>query len=67
MLFRSLGKKRWNKRVREVIATIEPCFNYRKLYIGGGNAKHLAKEKLPENVTIVDNVAGLLGGIRLWQ
>jgi polyphosphate glucokinase len=61
-----IGKKRWNKRVREIIATVEPCFNYRRLYLGGGNAKRLEKEGLPENVTIVDNVAGLLGGIRLW-
>jgi polyphosphate glucokinase len=63
---KKIGKKRWNRRVRQVIATLEPIFNYRRLYIGGGNAKHLVKEGLPETVTVVDNVAGLLGGIRLW-
>jgi polyphosphate glucokinase len=62
-----IGKKRWNKRVRQVIAQLDPIFNYRQLYIGGGNAKFVDKEGLPDNVTIVDNVAGLLGGIRLWQ
>jgi polyphosphate glucokinase len=62
-----IGNKRWNKRVREVVAQLEPIFNYRRLYVGGGNAKHVDKAALPENVTVVDNMAGLLGGIRLWQ
>jgi len=60
------GKARWNKRVLAAVAQIERLFNYRKLYIGGGNVKHLDKTKLPENVVVVDNLAGLLGGIRLW-
>lgn len=64
---KAAGKKKWNKRVRQAIAQMEALFNYRKLYIGGGNTKHLDKEGLPENVTVVDNVAGLTGGIRLWQ
>jgi polyphosphate glucokinase len=64
---KAAGKKKWNKRVRQAIAQLDATFNYRKLYIGGGNAKHLDKEGLPENVVLVENVAGLLGGIRLWQ
>jgi polyphosphate glucokinase len=63
---KKIGNKRWNRRVREVIAQVEPIFNYRKLYLGGGNARHVKPEGLPENVQIVDNVAGLLGGIKLW-
>lgn len=63
---KKIGNKRWNKRVREVIAQLEPIFNYRKLYVGGGNARRLKTEGLPENVQIVDNVAGLLGGMKLW-
>jgi polyphosphate glucokinase len=61
-----VGKKKWNKRVEEVIEQIQPIFNPRRLYLGGGNAKKL-KIKLPENVTITENVAGLLGGIALWH
>jgi len=61
-----IGKERWNKRVRKIIEQIEPIFNYRRLYIGGGNARHIDASRLPENVTIVDNLAGLLGGIKLW-
>ena len=60
------GKKRWTKRVLEVIAQLEPILNYRVLYLGGGNSRHLTVDDLPKNVIIVDNVAGLLGGIRLW-
>jgi polyphosphate glucokinase len=61
-----IGNQRWNKRVRRMIAQLEPIFNYRRLYIGGGNARHLETDRLPENVTVVDNMAGLLGGIKLW-
>ncbi|MCE9573570.1 MAG: ROK family protein [Deltaproteobacteria bacterium] len=61
-----VGKKKWNKRVRKVIAQVLPIWNPRRLYLGGGNAKHL-KGDLPPEVAIVANVAGLLGGIALWR
>lgn len=61
-----LGKKKWNKQVAEVLAQILPIWNPRRLYIGGGNAKHLRVD-FPPHVRVTDNVAGLLGGIRLWD
>ena len=61
-----VGKKRWNKRVRRVIDQIIPVWNPRRLYVGGGNAKHL-KGDLPEIVTVTSNIAGLMGGIALWH
>ncbi len=64
---KAMGKRRWNKQVRKAIAQMSALFNYRKLYVGGGNTKHLDREGLPENVVVVENTAGLLGGIRLWQ
>jgi polyphosphate glucokinase len=60
------GPKKWNRRVRKAIVRMEALFNYQRLYIGGGNARLLERESLPGNVTVVDNDAGLLGGIRLW-
>jgi polyphosphate glucokinase len=63
---KKVGKKRWNKRVAEVVAQVLPIWNPRKLYLGGGNAKHL-KLDLPPNVSITPNIAGLLGGIALWN
>jgi polyphosphate glucokinase len=61
----SVGKKKWNRRVARVVAQVDPIWNPRRLYLGGGNSKHLTI-KLPAHVKITANVAGLLGGIALW-
>jgi polyphosphate glucokinase len=61
-----VGKKRWNQHVRQVLDQVQPIFNPRVIYLGGGNAKKL-KGRLPKNVTVTENVAGLLGGIALWR
>lgn len=63
---KKVGNKKWNKRVGQVVAQILPIWNPRVLYIGGGNTKKLTLD-LPLNVKIVPNVAGILGGIRLWE
>jgi polyphosphate glucokinase len=60
-----VGKKKWNKRVVKVIEQALR-FKPRRLFIGGGNAKHLDIERLPPEVTVVPNIAGLLGGPALW-
>jgi polyphosphate glucokinase len=63
---KQVGKKRWRARVAQVIEQLAPILNYRKLYLGGGNSRLLDPGALPENVVVVDNVAGLLGGLKLW-
>jgi polyphosphate glucokinase len=63
---RKIGKKKWNRRVRAVVAQLLPIFNPNKLYIGGGNAKEL-RLALPPHVFVTPNIAGLLGGVALWQ
>jgi len=63
---KKLGNKKWRRRVLGVIASVEPIFNYRRLYLGGGNSAKLDPAELPANVTIVDNKAGILGGLKLW-
>ncbi len=60
-----IGKKRWSARVFEMIAQLEPIFNYDVLYLGGGNAEHI-KGDLPANVKIFSNVEGMAGGVKLW-
>jgi polyphosphate glucokinase len=61
-----IGKKHWNRHVRQVIDQVDPIWNPRRIYVGGGNAKYIT-EKLPPHVKVVANVAGLLGGIELWH
>lgn len=63
---KKIGNKKWNKRVARTIAQILPIWNPRILYLGGGNAKKLTID-LPDSVRRVPNVAGILGGIRLWE
>jgi polyphosphate glucokinase len=61
-----VGRRRWNKRVLDAIRHLEPVFNYRVLYLGGGNSK-LIHFSLPPKVRIIENISGLLGGIYLWE
>ncbi len=61
-----IGKKRWNKRLEKAINSLENLFNCDRIYIGGGEAKKITID-LPEYVTIIPNISGLLGGIALWK
>jgi len=63
---KKIGKKKWSKRLLKAIQILERTFNYDRLYVGGGNAERITV-KLPSNVKIVSNVAGLLGGLALWR
>jgi polyphosphate glucokinase len=63
---RKKGAKKWNKHVREAIETLRDAFYYDRLYIGGGNSRHI-KGSLPANVQMVSNLEGLLGGVMLWR
>jgi polyphosphate glucokinase len=63
---KEVGKKRWLARVDKAIAALDAVFIFDHLYIGGGNAK-LLDHDLGPRVKTVDNVAGILGGIRLWD
>ena len=59
------GDESWQKHVFEAIESLRNLTNFDHLYIGGGNAR-LLDEKLPKDVTIVSNTAGIIGGVRLW-
>lgn len=59
------GKKRWNRMLARAIEQLERTFNFDALYIGGGNSVKV-NLKLPPNVKRVENVLGLLGGVKLW-
>ena len=60
------GKKHWSRRMHKVIDILARVVNYDTLYIGGGNARHIEKP-LPKNVRLTPNIAGITGGLRLWD
>ena len=60
------GKKHWSERVLRVVGILYTLLHYDHLYIGGGDAKHI-EAKLPDNVSIASNDAGLEGGAALWR
>ena len=67
---KKIGDKKWNKRVREMIAYIDTLTIFDHLYIGGGNAPRINRRDLGEvleRITVVDNTAGIMGGIALWS
>jgi len=60
------GAKSWNSRLGKAIDSLSVAFNFDRLYIGGGEVKHI-DIALPENVIVISNLYGLLGGIKLWE
>jgi polyphosphate glucokinase len=48
------------------VGILETVFAYDRLHLGGGNAARI-NVRVGRNARIVNNKAGLLGGIALWQ
>ena len=63
---RAIGTDAWNERLRGFIPTILSLTACDFLYVGGGNARHIAFA-LPKQAKIVSNSAGVTGGVRLWE
>lgn len=63
---KKIGNKEWNKRLRALIPILATVMNYDKLYLGGGNAQRI-RFKLPANVSIVSNDAGMEGSAFVWH
>lgn len=61
-----VGEKRWNRRVLRAVGLVRALLFFDHLYVGGGNSSHV-NISLGDDVSLVDNSAGLLGGIRLWE
>jgi polyphosphate glucokinase len=61
-----VGNGKWQKRVRKAIANMRSLTHFDHLYIGGGNSKHVGFE-LDGDVSLVDNSAGITGGVGLWR
>jgi len=61
------GDEHWMKQVHQAIANMRALCFFDHLYIGGGNSRRLVRDELDDDVTIVDNSAGILGGVKLWE
>ena len=61
-----IGPAKWRRRVARALANFEILFNYDHCYLGGGNARR-ASGHVDPSIVIVDNVAGILGGVKLWE
>lgn len=67
---REIGNARWSRRVRRVVEGLRPVFRWDRLYLGGGNSALIDAENLAllgDDVTIVPNTAGVVGGARAWK
>jgi polyphosphate glucokinase len=67
---KDVGDQRWNTRVVKAIAQLDELLFFDHLFIGGGNARRVRRDGLGdvlEKTTVIDNTAGILGGIRLWE
>lgn len=67
---RRLGDALWSRRVARMIEGLRPVFVWDRLYLGGGNSRHLTQAtvaRLGDDVVIVPNSAALVGGARIWQ
>jgi polyphosphate glucokinase len=61
-----LGNHKWSRRVKLALETMDALVFYDRIYLGGGNSRHITVDLGPK-VKIVDNSAGILGGIKLWD
>jgi polyphosphate glucokinase len=59
------GKKRWRKRVADVVATLAAALEPDYIVLGGGNAAKL--DELPEGSRLGNNDNAFTGGFRLWD
>lgn len=64
---KKIGEAHWNKRVRHAIRNMRALLFFDHLYIGGGNSRRIIRDHLDDDITIIDNAAGILGGIKLWE
>ncbi len=63
---RKIGASHWNRRVKKLIGVLNTVFAYDYLYLGGGNSR-CVEFRLPRNVSLVSNDAGMEGGAFAWS
>ncbi len=67
---RRLGDGVWSRRVRRAVEGLRPVFRWDRVYLGGGNSRRIrpaALAALGDDVVVVPNSAGIVGGVRAWS
>ncbi|WP_223147808.1 MULTISPECIES: ROK family protein [unclassified Actinotalea] len=67
---RRLGDGPWSRRVRRAIEGLRPVVLWDRLYLGGGNGRLVRPAVLAalgDDVVVVPNSAGIVGGVRAWS
>jgi len=59
------GRKKWQRRVEEVVERLVAALKPNDVVLGGGNAKKL--KPLPSGTRLGDNANAFLGGFRIWE
>lgn len=61
-----IGPRHWNRRMVRAIKLLRRIFNFRKLYLGGGNSR-IIDFQLPADVVVVKNSIAFAGGAKMWE
>jgi polyphosphate glucokinase len=67
---KAISAHKWHNRVVKAVQTLDAMFFFDHLYLGGGNARRVRPAEfgdLAERTSVVDNTAGITGGIKLWD
>jgi polyphosphate glucokinase len=59
-----LGKKKWQRKVTDVVARLAAALQPEYIVLGGGNAEKV--ERLPRRMRLGNNNGAFVGGFRLW-
>jgi polyphosphate glucokinase len=63
---KAIGHERWSRRVCKALEALRALTFFDHCYVGGGNSRRVIG-LVAADVSIVDNSAGILGGVRLWD
>jgi polyphosphate glucokinase len=60
-----VGKKKWRRYVKDVVARLIAALEPEYVVLGGGNVHKL--KALPPNCRVGDNANAFRGGFRMWE
>lgn len=62
---KKLGRKKWRKKVAEIVGVLSAALEPEDIVLGGGNVHQL--DRLPTGCRAGDNANAFTGGVRLWK